>query len=281
TFIKAMVGEEMNIGRSLLFAKSSYETEIAQVGSKELLKVDGLSVEAASQENQVISDWSFTLREGEILGVAGVAGNGQHELAESLMGIRPCKGKVVFDGAEMTTLVTRDLLARGIAYVPENRWDDGLLPKATVAQNLILGSHRRPPYSNGLMLNLGAILKRSQELIDEFKIKTESPQSLAANLSGGNVQRMMLARAFSQNPKLMIVHNPTQGLDIPSTEFVYNKLLERKRAGMGTLLISENLDELFLMCNRVAAIYRGRIVGVLERGQFDAYRVGRMMSGLE
>ena len=281
TFIKAMVGEEMNIGQSLLFAKSGYEAEIAQVGSKELLKVDGLSVEAASEENQAISDLSFTIREGEILGVAGVAGNGQHELAESLMRIRPCKGKVIFDGAEMTVLATRDLLARGIAYVPENRWDDGLLPKATVAQNLILGSHRNLPYSNGLMLNLGAILKRSQELIDEFKIKTESPHALAANLSGGNVQRMMLARAFSQNPKLMIVHNPTQGLDIPSTEFVYNKLLERKRTGMATLLISENLDELFLMCNRVAAIYRGRIVGVLERGQFDAYRVGRMMSGLE
>jgi len=118
-------------------------------------------------------------------------------------------------------------------------------------------------------------------LISEYNIKTPGPGEVAANLSGGNIQRVMLARAFSRPAKLLVAHNPTRGLDIPSMEFVYSKLLERKKQGMATLLLSEDLDELLLLCDRIAAIYRGEIVGILDRSEFDKYEIGRMMSGVK
>jgi simple sugar transport system ATP-binding protein len=216
------------------------------------------------------------------LGIAGVAGNGQLELAESILGLRPyVTGQITIDGTNLANMDTRQLLERGIAYIPEDRWEDGYLPTANVAQNLILGLQRQPPYSNGRFLNWRAIFDRSQALIDEFNILTQGPNETAGNLSGGNIQRVMLARAFSHPVHLLIAHNPTRGLDIPSIEFIYGKLLERKAEGMATLLISENMDELFLLSHRIIAICNGEIMGVLERNQFDKYLLGRMMSGVK
>jgi simple sugar transport system ATP-binding protein len=143
----------------------------------------------------------------------------------------------------------------------------------------MLGAHRRSPYSDGLFLNWKEIFRRARELIQQFNIKTQGPAEAASNLSGGNIQRLMLARAFSNSPTFLIAHNPSQGLDIPSIEFLYSLLLERKKQGMATLLISEDADELFLLCQRIAVIYRGRIAGVLAREQFDKYELGRLMSG--
>ncbi len=277
--LKAMVGQEVDIAGSVLFARAEHEADLAHVGEAVRLQVDGLTA-ADPAGSPALDDWSLSLRQGEVVGVAGVAGNGQHALAEALMAIRPRRGRVLLDGADVTALPTRDLLARGLAYVPENRWDDGSLARASVAHNLILGAHRRRPFSDGRFLDWRAIRERATALIAEFNIQTRGPEAVAGDLSGGNLQRVMLARAFSQDPKLLILHNPTQGLDIPSTEFVYRQLLQRKRSGQATLLISENLDELFLLSNRLAVIYRGRLAGVLERGQFDPYAVGRLMSGV-
>jgi simple sugar transport system ATP-binding protein len=144
-----------------------------------------------------------------------------------------------------------------------------------------LGFQRKSPYSNGRFLNWRLIFERSQTLIDEFNIMTQGPDELAGNLSGGNIQRVMLARAFSQPVHLLIAHNPTRGLDIPSIEFIFAKLLEQKSQGMATLLISENMDELFLLSNRILAICNGEVMGVLEPDQFDKYLLGRMMSGVK
>jgi simple sugar transport system ATP-binding protein len=155
------------------------------------------------------------------------------------------------------------------------------LPKANVAQNLILGYQRQEPYSRGRFLDWGAIYRIARALISEYNIMTPSADATAANLSGGNIQRLMLARAFSQPAKLLVAHSPTRGLDIGSMEFVYSKLLERKEQGMATLLISEDLDELLLLSDRIATVYRGRIVGILDRSSFDKYALGRMMSGVE
>jgi simple sugar transport system ATP-binding protein len=158
---------------------------------------------------------------------------------------------------------------------------DGYLPTANVAQNLILGYHRQETYRKGRFLDWKTIFQVARQLISEYNIMTPSASEVAANLSGGNIQRVMLARAFSHPAKLLIAHNPTRGLDIGSMEFVYTKLLEQKEQGMAILLLSEDLDELLLLSDRIATIYQGQIVGILERNEFDKYEIGRMMSGVE
>ncbi len=279
-FIKAMVGDELDIEESVIFSKAGLEPRIAQVGSKPVLQVRDVS--AVNEAGiPVLEGCSLKIVEGEILGIAGVAGNGQRELAEAILGIRPITaGAVSIDGSDVSGSSTGELLSTSTSYVPEDRLADGFLPTAKVSHNLILGQHRKPPYSNGRFLNLKAIAGSSQKLIDSFNIKAQGPDDVGANLSGGNIQRVMLARAFAQPRKLMIVHNPTQGLDIPSTEAIYSLLLDRKQEGMATLLISEDIDELFLLCNRIAVIFSGRLVGVLSRDKFDKYALGGMMSGV-
>jgi ABC-type uncharacterized transport system ATPase subunit len=210
-----------------------------------------------------------------------VAGNGQQALAETILGIRTLnRGQVLIGETSVAGTETVKLLEDLVTYIPEDRLQDGFLPAANVAQNLILGFHRREPYSRNGFLNWKTIYQSARKLIAEYDIRTLGPEDVAANLSGGNIQRVMIARAFSYPAKLLVAHNPTQGLDIPSVEFVYSKLLARKKEGGATLLISENLDELLLLCDRIATIYRGEIVGILERSAFDKYEIGRMMSGV-
>lgn len=279
-FVRAMVGDEMSIEKSVLFAKQGLEQQIAQVSSAPQLQLTNVSLaDRANEEgHSALNEVSFTLHKGEILGIAGVAGNGQHELAEAVMGVRPIhKGKIMMGGDDVSRQNTAHIISKGVAYVPENRWEDGILQRSTVAQNMLLGAQR----NGGNMLNMRAIRHQTTELIKEFKIKTGGADALAAELSGGNMQRVQLARAFSQNPRILLAHNPTQGLDIPSIEFVYNKILQHKKDGMATLLISENLDELFLLCNRILVMYRGQIMGELQRNEFDAYRIGQLMSGVK
>jgi simple sugar transport system ATP-binding protein len=279
--VRAMVGEGLDVGKSLVFSDTGLDQEALQVGQEPVLRIEGLQV-VNEDGNPLVKDCSFQVREKEIFGVAGVAGNGQQELAESLMGIRPIAGgQASIDGTSVVGLETRELLEMGVTYIPEDRLQDGFLPTANVAQNLILGYQRQEPYHNRGFLDWNAIFRAARELITEYNIMTPSAKEPAANLSGGNIQRVMLARAFSHPAKLLVAHNPTRGLDIGSMEFVYSKLLERKDQGMATLLLSEDLDELMLLCDRIATIYRGQFVGVLERGEFDKYQIGRMMSGVE
>ncbi|RME76653.1 MAG: ABC transporter ATP-binding protein [Chloroflexi bacterium] len=280
--VREMVGEGLDVEKSLLFSGEGLGKKTLPVGEKVVLHVENLTVR---DENglPVVNDVSFDVHEQEILGLAGVAGNGQQELAESLLGIRPiAAGRVVINGTDVAQTGTRQLIEQGVTYIPQDRLNDGFLPRASVAQNLILGYHRQPPYSskNGL-LNWPAIYQTARRLIKEYTIKTTGPDEIGANLSGGNIQRVMLARAFSHQARLMIAHNPTRGLDIHSMEFVYTKLLEQKEQGLATLLISEDLDELMLLCNRIAVMYRGQIMGILDRSQFDKYQIGRLMSGVK
>jgi simple sugar transport system ATP-binding protein len=277
-FVKGMVGDAVDVETSIVFAQDLNETT-RQVGDKPVLQVKDVTVLEA--EIPSLKDCSLTVHSGEILGVAGVAGNGQLELVETILGLRHfVAGQITIDGTSLAELDTGRLIRGGVAYIPEDRWLDGFLPQANVAQNLILGLHRQSPYSNGRFLNWRAIFDKTRDLIDEFNIMTQGPDEIAGNLSGGNIQRVMLARAFSHPVRLLLAHNPTRGLDIPSIEFIFGKLLERKSQGMATLLISENMDELFLLSNRIMAICNGQVMGVLEPDQFDKYLLGRMMSGM-
>jgi ABC-type uncharacterized transport system ATPase subunit len=280
-FVRGMVGDEMNIQKSVIFSKGDTGPASIPVGDKPVLVIEGVDVVSAEKITK-IKDLTLTVHNSEILGIAGVAGNGQRELAESILGIQPiAKGSIKINGLDASSLKTRDLLKNGVAYIPEDRLHDGFLPKANVAQNLILGYHNQKPYANKGFLDWKTVFQTSEDLIKEYNIKTGSPRDAGGNLSGGNIQRVMIARAFSQPTKLLVAHNPTRGLDIPSMDFVYHKLLQGKKAGMATLLISEDLDELLLLCDRIAVIYRGEILGVLPRNQFEKYEIGRLMSGIK
>jgi ABC-type uncharacterized transport system ATPase subunit len=275
-FIRAMVGDEMNIEGSVLFSERESKTDF---GQRCVVQLDHLDL-LGSEKVPKLKDVNMDIHEGEILGVAGVAGNGQSELAEVLFGVQSASsGSITLDGEDISSAPTGRRIEMGIAYIPEDRLHDGFLPKANVAQNLILGYHRQAQYRHRGLMDWRAVYQMSRDLILRYNIKTRGPEEIGANLSGGNIQRVLIARAFSREVKLMIMHNPTRGLDIPSIDFVYSNLLERKGHGMATMILSENLDELLLLCDRIAVIYRGEIVGVLPRNRFEKYEIGRLMSG--
>ena len=279
-FVRAMVGDELNIQDSVIFSQKGIQEAVQTVGENVVLKLE--NVTRLNEEGRpLIKEINLEVFSGEILGVAGVAANGQRELCETIIGVQAASsGKVIFDSREVTHTRTAEMLSAGVSYIPEDCLRDGYLPKANVAQNLILGFHGLKPYSNNHFMNWGAILGAVRGLIKEYNIKTMGPTEIGANLSGGNVQRVVVSRAFSRPCKLLVAHSPTRGLDIPSIDFVYSHLLERKKQGMATLLVSENLDELLLLCNRIVVMYRGEIVGTLAREKFEKYEIGRMMSGV-
>ncbi|MDR7495305.1 MAG: ABC transporter ATP-binding protein [Armatimonadota bacterium] len=277
--VRAMVGEALDLRQSLLFSGGRAEPR-PPASTEMVLRVEGLTVMAG--ERARVEDCTLHVCGGEILGIAGVAGNGQRELVEALMGVRAvARGKLWVDHVDVTGAGAARLLALGVTYIPEDRLHDGFLPRGSVVQNLILGFHRRHPYTSGRWLDWKAAFGAARQMIAEYQIRTPGPEEAAVNLSGGNIQRLMLARAFSHPCRLLIAHNPTRGLDVPSTEFVYAKLLERRGQGVAILLISEDLDELLFLCDRIAVFHRGKTVGMFDRRAFDRYRIGRLMSGVE
>jgi simple sugar transport system ATP-binding protein len=277
--VRAMVGENMDLNKSIMFTAHTKATDTTP--SQDLLVLQNVS-KVSPQKIQELTDISLSVKAGEIVGVAGVAGNGQRELAEVVMGIQPvASGRVLLNTEDITNLSTKERIARGFVYIPEDRLADGFLNKASVAHNLILGYHNLEPYSRKGIINWKNVNESSRKMISEYNIKTTGPEEIGGNLSGGNIQRVMIARAFSQPSKLMVAHNPTRGLDIPSMDFVYQKLIEHASTGAATLLISEDLDELLLISHRIAVMYRGRIVGILPRERFEKYEIGRLMSGYD
>ena len=263
------------VGRPLLFefarsfgiqGTTVLEVRNLQVyGDKGILAVNGVS---------------FQLSGGEILGIAGVAGNGQRDLAEAITGLRRTKaGQVIIEGIEYTYRSPREVLEAGVAYVPEDRLAVGIVPTLSVAENLVLRTYRYAPYSNGLWLNEEAIRETATRLIEAFGIATPDERNLARALSGGNLQKLILARELSRNPKVLVAEHPTRGLDVGATEYVRARLLEARKNGTGILLISEDLDELLAISDRVAVIFGGRIVGVMPIWNVDVKKIGLMMTG--
>jgi simple sugar transport system ATP-binding protein len=280
-FIRGMVGDEMDIQNSVIFTHAKSQTGTSKILPEISLKVENVGV-TTKEGIQQLKGISFEIHHGEILGIAGVAGNGQRELAEAILGINQLSsGRVFLQNEDLESAETDKRIQRGIAYIPEDRLHDGFLPKASVAQNLILGYHKNDPYSSRGFINWKTVTQASEKLINTFNIKTSGPSDTGGNLSGGNIQRVIIARAFSRPAILLIAHNPTRGLDIPSMDFVYSKILEEINKGMATLLISEDLDELLLLSDRIAVIYKGELVGFLDRDKFERYGIGRMMSGYQ
>ena len=231
---------------------------------------------------RLIEKLDLALREGECVGIAGVSGNGQVELAEALAGVRTIeRGKVSVNGVGLTAAPTARWLSSGVAYVPEDRHRDGILPTSSITENLLLGSQSSNKVKRLGLIDWRTARARTADTIDRFSVQANGPAALAGDLSGGNIQRVILARAFAHDPRLLILHNPTRGLDLHSTQFVYEQVHAAMDAGCAVLVLSEDLDEIVTLSDRVFALYAGRFTGEWPRGNVDPYVVGRAMTGLE
>lgn len=231
---------------------------------------------------EVLHDVSISIGAGEVIGVAGVAGNGQVELAECMAGVRALSGgSVTIDGQDLTGLSTREWLIHGVAYVPEDRDRDGIMPAHTLTENVLLGAHHSKRFRKYGLINWALAAEETSSIIRDYKVKANGPGSLAATLSGGNIQRIILARAFGHDPRLLILHNPTRGLDIASTQFVYDRVRKAAAEGTAVLLLSEDLDELAVLSDQIAVLYAGSVVGTRSRGSYDQFELGHLMAGLD
>ncbi len=224
---------------------------------------------------------SLTVRAGEILGVAGVSGNGQRELAQAINGLRPItKGSVRVGEKDITGASPAEVIAQGLSYVPEERMEDGMIKEFTVAENLILREVNKKPFSRSGFLNFRAISRKSDELIKQFNVKTPSQETPVKNLSGGNIQKLLLARELSRSPKVVVAAQPTRGLDIGATEYVHQVLMDQRAEGTALLLISEDLDEILALSDRIIVIYEGEIMGEVEGGTASPEELGLLMAGV-
>jgi len=222
----------------------------------------------------------LTVNAGEILGIAGVGGNGQSELAECVLGLHePTAGSIVIAGTDIAHDDPKRTRERGVAYVPEDRRVEGLVLAFTVADNFILGKQDRPPFSVRGVLDAEAIRANGDRLAKEFDVRPPNARAIVGNLSGGNQQKVVLGRELSEQPKLIVVSQPTRGLDIGSTEYVWERLLEQRAHGCAVLLISSELDEIRALSDRIAVMFEGRLVATLPAADATEERLGLLMAG--
>jgi simple sugar transport system ATP-binding protein len=248
-------------------------------GDRAVLEVDDLTVQHGA-EKALLSQVSFCVQAGEILAVAGVDGNGQRELIEVVSGLRkPTRGSVRVQGQDVVRLGARGLTRLGVARIPEDRQALGLVMDFTVQENLVVDSYDRPPNSRFAFLNRRAMRASAARLCEEYDVRPRRPDLRTRLLSGGNQQKVILARELSREPGFILAAQPTRGLDVGATEYVYRCLLEQRTRGAGILLVSTELDEILTLADRVAVIYEGRIMGILEREQADVAHIGMMMAG--
>jgi general nucleoside transport system ATP-binding protein len=242
------------------------------------LHVEGLTV-SDDRGQEVVHGIDLDIRAGEILGIAGVAGNGQDELVEAIVGLRkPTGGRVSLDGADITGQKSRDVYAAGVAYVPADRHRFGLVLSFSIADNLVLTSYHRQPYSRGILRNDAEIRKMAEERIKAFDIRTTSADAKAGTLSGGNQQKVVVAREFAGDLKLLVLDQPTRGLDVGSIEFIHKQVIAKRDAGTAILLVSAELDEVLELSDRIAVIYRGRLVAIRDGRTADKNEIGLLMA---
>jgi ABC-type uncharacterized transport system ATPase subunit len=264
-----MVGRELNTYR---------RHDRRDVGDG-LFEVEGVCA-AGDRGEEAVHDVSLEVRAGEILGIAGVAGNGQRELAEALTGLRPVSsGTIAVGGVRVHTGDPRAAIRAGIAHVPEDRLHTGVAPSLSIASNVVLKSYRDTENSAGPFLRFRHIRDWAVELIRRYDVKAPGPSASARQLSGGNLQKVVLAREFSGNPRVLVIAAPTRGLDVGAIETVHDHLREAAAAGVAVLLISEDLDELMTLSDRIAVMYEGRIVGQVDAATAAVAEIGLMMAG--
>jgi ABC-type uncharacterized transport system ATPase subunit len=278
---KPELAREM-VGREVVFRinRADYRVDEQALGAaRPMLVVQNLNA-LNDKGLPALEDISLGVHQYEILGVAGVAGNGQRELAEVITGLRPAAaGRVLLDECEITNKRPRCAIDLGLSHIPEDRMHTGLIANMSVSDNLILKDYRHPPLSRLGFLIQRALQRFADRLIGEFEIATPSRDTLVKGLSGGNLQKAILAREITAGGDLMVAVHPTRGLDIGATEWVQRRLLEQRQKGAAILLISEDLDELLAVSDRIAVIYEGHIMAILPAQEADVEEIGLMMAG--
>jgi ABC-type uncharacterized transport system ATPase subunit len=264
-----MVGREIELGR--------------RNGRRELgetcLELEGLSADG-DRGLPAVKEVSLAVRRGEILAVAGVAGNGQRELAEAIAGMRmSTAGTIRVAGRKLKGGDAREVISAGIAYVPEDRLGTGVAPGLSVADNVVLKSYRRPPASRGPFLILRKIRELAEAVMERYDVRASGPDVPARQLSGGNLQKVVLAREFSGRPVVLVAASPTRGLDVAGIETVHAYLRDAAESGVGVLLISEDLDEIRALADRIAVMYEGEVVGERDAETATVEELGLLMAG--
>ena len=246
---------------------------------KVILSVEGLSVKN-DKDLTAVNQVSFTIHEGEIFGIAGVAGNGQKELTEAVAGLRKAEqGKILLNGEDVTHLSIRRHIDRGVSFIPEDRLSTGLVPGMDLTENIILKHFGRKKFSSRGILKRKEIDKTAQEYTEKYEIKTAGIHSNVGLMSGGNQQKLLVAREVNADSSLLVASYPVRGLDIGATEAIHRILLEESEKGTAILLVSEELDELFQIADRIGVMCDGKMMAILDRDQADYDTIGRLMSG--
>ena len=244
------------------------------------LKIDGLNIYDQSGR-AIVSNLSIEIKSGEILAIAGVQGNGQSEIARAIMNLEAhVTGSIKIEGSEILGSTVHESIKSGIAFIPESRELDGLIGSFSIAENLILNVHDTEPFAKFGQLSKIAIADNANERVKEFDIRTQSISDTASSLSGGNKQKVVLARELSRNVKVVVASQPTRGLDVGSIEFVHERILAERASGRAILLISTELDEVIALADRIAVIYRGEILGIVEPS-VTREKLGLMMAGVK
>jgi simple sugar transport system ATP-binding protein len=266
---------ELMVGRPVSFAIAK---DPAAPGPP-VVEVHGLRV-LNDRHEAAVTSVDLTVRAGEIVGIAGVNGNGQTELVEALTGLRrPARGTVTFLGEDITNASAREHHRRGIAHIPEDRQRMGLIGEFDLAENMVLDSYYEPRYSKGIYLNWGKVNKVCLKGVIDFDVRTQSIFALADHLSGGNKQKLIVAREFARDVKLIVAAQPTRGLDVGSIEYIHKRLVQARDAGAAVLVVSTELDEIFALSDRILVMYRGQISGRFAPDRARIADIGLAMAG--
>jgi ABC-type uncharacterized transport system ATPase subunit len=265
---------ELMVGRKVIFQVEKKSQEPGAV------VLDVKNVSASNNKGlPALKDVSFQVRQGEILGLAGIAGNGQSELAEVITGLRPCTGSILINGKEVANLPPRNSISLGVSHIPEDRTGVGSAPNMTITENVIMKSFDEEPIGSRWGIHMTTADDYAQQLKDEYQILAPNVTTMARKLSGGNLQKVILAREISCDPSLMVAVQPTRGLDVGAIESIQKLLLLQREAGTAVLLISEELDELISLCDRIAVIAEGELMGIVDAAKADITEIGLMMTG--
>jgi simple sugar transport system ATP-binding protein len=267
---------EMMVGSEL----PTPETRESTVTDQAVLELSGLTVGAAEPGGRdPVRNVSFTVHRGEIVGIAGVEGNGQSELVRSLVGLLPSTGTVLVDGHDIATLSTRERRDAGIGYISEDRQKDGLVLGFTLWENAALGHQHRRPFAKGPWFDLGGAKARAEEIVDEFDVRTPSINVPAFTLSGGNQQKLVVGREMTAEPKVLVAAHPTRGVDVGAQSVIWDILRDARAAGLGTVLVSADLEELIGLSDRLLVMLRGEIVAEVDPSTVTPAELGSYMTG--
>jgi simple sugar transport system ATP-binding protein len=266
----------MMVGRDVILTVPKGPANLRE----EILRVDQLRV-LDDRKALVVDNLSLSVRAGEVLGIAGVQGNGQTELVEAITGLRPlAAGHVELLGKNLTGASPRAIIEAGTAHVPEDRHRHGLVLSYTIADNLVLSTYYLEPYAHGIVTDEAAIIERAEGLVEEFDVRTSSATAIASTLSGGNQQKVVIAREFSRPIKLLIAAQPTRGIDVGSIEFIHRGIVRQRDEGVAVLLVSAELDEILALADRIAVMFKGKIIATIPAEEATREGIGLLMAGI-